>query len=141
MSRKGLGLLVLMVAAGVVMGQAKDKEKDKKDAKEPPKVKAVLVKVDAEKKKLTVTMNGKKMDVDVGKDVEIVGPRGGKSDGLKDDRLTTGAELGLMYDGKVLKKIYLPVRKADKDKGKDKGKEKDGKGKDKDAKPKEKDGK
>jgi hypothetical protein len=123
-----IGLAVLLGMCGLVAAQDKDKGKGKE--KDPPRVKAKLVKVDVKKSTLTVEIGGKTQDVVVGKDVKIVGPRGGATN-LKDKRLQPGIVLGLQYDGKVLKAVHIPViRKVD-DKGKDKGKEKD-KGKDKD---------
>lgn len=150
--RKGLGLVVLVLAAGLVMGQKeKEKEKDTKP-KEPATTKAVLKKIDAEKKTLTVTVDGKDTVLTVADESAIVGPRGGKSEGFKDDRLKVGAELRVVIEGKTkAAKVFLPFRKSEpkekdtkeKDsKDKDtKPKEKDTKTKDKDSKAKEKDSK
>src|SRR5690348_5257454 len=102
--RKVYGLLVLLLASGLVMAQKdKEKDKDKKDAKDGTK--ATLVSVDPDRKMMVVTVEGKKRELKIDKGVSILGPKGGKSAGLKDDRLTPGAELMLVFtpDGKTLK--------------------------------------
>lgn len=116
MVRKSVAVVVsLLVAASLLAAQTKDKEqqKDTKDAKE---VKATVVKVDADKKTLTVKMaDGKTQTLTIGDDTKFIGPRGGVStDKLKDDRLTVGAEVGLVMGtgGKTVKEVHLPVRKS-----------------------------
>jgi hypothetical protein len=87
MLRKSVGVVIgLLLAVGVLAAQTKDKDA-KKDAKE---IKAKVVKVDADKKMLTVTMDdGKRKDLMITDDTKILGPRGGVSkERLKDDRLT-----------------------------------------------------
>jgi hypothetical protein len=121
MLRKLFCLVVLVCAGSLAAAQTKDKDKDKKDDKKDAGIKAVLVKADVDRKLLIVTIDGKKMEFPVTRDVKFIGPRGGISDDdLKDDRLTVGAELKLVLDGKTLKEVHLPYRKKDKDKDKDK---------------------
>jgi hypothetical protein len=129
MLRKLGGLVVVLCLAGLVSAQTKDKDKDK-PKKDVPKVKATLVKVDVDKKTLVVKMDGKENTLTVGKEVKFFGPQGGKAT-IKDKRLQAGAELGLVMDGKTLKEVHLPYRKA-KDKDKDKAKKDKDKDKDKD---------
>jgi len=114
MLRKALGLVVVVCVGSVLAAQTKDKDKDVK-AKDKDKdggVKATLVKADVDRKMLVVTLEGgKRMEYEVTKDVKFVGPRGGVSkEGLKDDRLTAGAELVLKADGKTLREVQLPFR-------------------------------
>src|SRR5256885_9626836 len=118
-------LLGLSLLCGNAPAQ-KDAVKDavKKDA---PKVEAkgqtVKVKsVDEKTSTLVVTTpEGKTLTFKVDKDVEIVGPRGGKSDErLKDDRLAAGSEITLFLgaDMKTLKQIklgYRPKKTPEKD--------------------------
>jgi hypothetical protein len=113
-------LVVLLCVAGLVSAQ-KDKDKDAKAGK---RVKATLVKVDTGKKMLVVKMDGKEQELAVGKEVRFFGPMGGKAT-IRDKRLQPGAELELVMDGKTLKEVHLPFRKAKtKDKAKDKDKDK-----------------
>jgi hypothetical protein len=129
----------------------KEKRLERQIVEQPiAKVKATLIKVDVEKKTLTVKIDDKETTLAVGKEVKFVGPEGGKAT-IKDNRLRKDAPLGLVMDGKTLKEVHLPYRKdipgykgkakaADKDKEKDKGKDKDAKEKDakeKDAKDKD----
>ena len=124
--RKLAGLCVMVCVVGLVSAQTKDKDKDTKGTKDTPKVKAILEKVDVAKKMLAVKIDGKKIDLAVGKDVKFVGPKGGVSDaGLEDKRLTRGVLLSLVMDGKTLKEVHIPtITKSKDDKGKDKGKDK-----------------
>jgi hypothetical protein len=113
MLRRSVGVVIgLLLAVGVLAAQTKDKDA-KKDAKE---IKAKVVKVDADKRMLTVTMDdGKKKDFMIAEDTKILGPRGGVSkERLKDDRLAVGAEITLVMgaDGKTVKEVHLPVRKG-----------------------------
>jgi hypothetical protein len=113
MLRKSVGVVVgLVVAVSVLAAQTKDKDA-KKDAKE---FKAKVVKVDADKKILTVTLDdGKRKDFMIAEDTKILGPRGGVSkERLKDDRLAVGAEITLVMgaDGKTVKEVRLPVGKG-----------------------------
>ena len=107
-------LLGLCLVCGNAPAQ---KDAVKKDA---PKVEAkgqtVKVKhVDEKTNTLVVTTpEGKTLTFKVDKDVEIVGPRGGKSDErLKDDRLAAGSEITLFLtvDMKTLKQVKLGYRK------------------------------
>src|SRR5262249_21726172 len=102
--KPGLVVLGLLLAAGLVAGQAK---------KEGKEIKVKVTKVDATKNTISVTTeDGKKMDLAVEEDTKIVGPRGGVSKNrLKDDRLVPGAEIKVTMDGKKVKEIQLPVRK------------------------------
>jgi hypothetical protein len=116
MLRKSVGAVIgLIVAASLIAAQTRDKdrEKDKKDAKE---IKARVVKVDMMKKTITVTLeDGKKQDLKIDDDTKFVGPRGGMSDAkLKDDRLKPGAEIKFVMasSGKAVKEIHLPMRKG-----------------------------
>jgi hypothetical protein len=114
--------VVLLCVSGLVSGQGKDKDKGKEPDKDKG-TKATLVKADADKKELVVKIDGKQMTFLVTKDVQWVGPKGGDRNktGLKDEALVPGAELHLWVDGKTLKKVQLPVRKATKE-SKDKDK-------------------
>lgn len=97
-----LAIVALLVLAGAAY--AEDKE-----------VKGKLVKVDAKEMTLTVkTDDGKTVNYDVNDMTKFVGPRGGESDkGIKDDRLTKGAELTLIVAGnnRTLREVRLPERK------------------------------
>ena len=111
MLRKSVGAIVgLLVMVGMVAAQqAKDK-----DAKGGKEITAKVTKVDAAKMIVSVTTDdGKKMELKVGDDTKIVGPRGGVSkERLKDDRLKAGAEIKVTMsaDGKTVKQIQLPMR-------------------------------
>ncbi len=152
MRRAAGGLVIMLCAVGLALAQ--DKEK-----KETPRVKATLVKVDRDKKTMTVKMDGKESTLGIGKDVKFFGPKGGKAT-IKDNRLVKEAPLLLVMEGKTLKEVHLPNRAdipdykdkgKEKDKGKAKGKDGKDKGKmkdkddkqakDKDAKPKDKEAK
>jgi len=78
----------------------------------------ILVKVDQDKRTITVTLeNGKKQDLMIEDDTKFVGPRDGVSTyKLKHDRLKPGAEITfVMGFGKAVNEIRLPVRKGAKD--------------------------
>src|SRR4051812_16529441 len=112
MRRALAGLCMVVCVAGLVSAQPKDKDKGGKATKDAPRVKATIVKVDAPKKMLYVTMDGKKVDLTVGKDVQFIGPKGGiASQGLKDRRLKPGVVLGLVIDekSKTLKEVHIPT--------------------------------
>jgi hypothetical protein len=110
--------IALIVLAGSLL--AADAKADKDAKKEGKEVKATVVKVNADKNTLTVKMeDGKTKEIKIGKSTKFVGPRGGVSDdGIKDDRLTAGAEVTLMMsaDGKSVSEVRLPVRKGGADK-------------------------
>jgi hypothetical protein len=95
------GLLVLLFLVGA--GLAKDRE-----------LKGKVVKVDVAKKTLTVqTKDGKKV-YEINDDTKFLGPKGGVSDlGIRDDRLTAGAEVKLVVAGnnRTLREVHLPARK------------------------------
>lgn len=97
-----------------------DKEDPKKEEQKGQKVK--IKTVDAKTGLLVVTTaEGKTLTFKVNeKEVKILGPRGGMSDGFKDDRMEAGLELTLYFavDGKTLKEIRFAVRKSDPDKDK-----------------------
>jgi hypothetical protein len=120
MLRKTLGLVVAVLACGLAMGQPKGKDKE---VKKPAGVKAVVTKVDVDKRVLEVTIDGKKQTFLITKDVHFFGPKGGKRpEGIRDDALKAGAEVRLVFDAtkKTLKEVHLPTRKkaAKKDKAK-----------------------
>jgi hypothetical protein len=110
MLRNALGLGVIVVVVGLLHADPKD-TKDTEKKKDAPGVKATLVKADIDKKLLVVTLDGKKTEFLVDKDTKFIGPKGGVSkEGLKDDRLTTGAELRVVADKGKLKEVHLPYR-------------------------------
>jgi hypothetical protein len=108
MLRKSVGAVVgLLVVVSLIPAQ------QGKDAKSGKEVTAKVVKVDADKMVVSVTTeDGKKMELKVGDDTQIVGPRGGVSkERLMDDRLKAGAEIKVTMDGKKVTQIQLPIRK------------------------------
>jgi hypothetical protein len=112
MFHKLVGLAVVVCVGSLVAASYLPQDKDKKtDTKE---VKARIVKVDADKKLISVTLeDGKKLDLTIAPEVKFVGPRGGVSkEAIKDDRVTPNAQVVLVYDasGKSLLEIHLPVR-------------------------------
>ena len=117
MLRQAFGVFMLVSVGALVAADTKDtKDKEKVEGKT-----AKVVKVDLDKKILTVmTDDKKKIELVIGDDVQFIGPRGGVSkEGLKDDRLAVGNEITLVYAdkaGKKLKEVRLPVRDNDKDK-------------------------
>ena len=57
----------------------------------------------------------------VDEQTKFIGPKGGKGDGLKDDRMEKGNEVKILpsTDGKLAMEVHLPFRKkaaSDKDK-------------------------
>jgi hypothetical protein len=98
------GLLALLLVVGISL--AKDRE-----------VKGKVIKVDVAKKTLTIqTKDGKKV-YEINGNTKFLGPRGGASDlGLRDDRLSAGAEVKLVVAGnnRTLREVHLPVRKKTK---------------------------
>ena len=119
------GLLVVALITNPASAQ-KDKDPPKKDLKEE---KVKIKTVDAKASTITVaTAEGKTVVLKINeKDVKILGPRGGKTDGFKDDRMAAGHELTLFYaaDGKTLKEIRFAVRKSEPEKDKPRDKPKD----------------
>jgi predicted RNA-binding protein len=83
-------------------------------------VKGTVVKVDLDKKTLTVKTEDGEKTYDINDDTKFLGPKGGVSkEGIKDDRLTKGAEVKLVIAGnnKTAREVHLPERKEkDKDK-------------------------
>jgi hypothetical protein len=131
-------IVVLAVGTGGLMADPQEKKKTSKKAPADG-IKAKVVKVDAEKKTLTVTVDGATKDYTVTDDTKFFGPQGGKVDmKLKDDRLIAGAQITLVVAGKNVKELWLPRRGSAGDKSKkkieDKSKKKtDDKSKKKDA--------
>ena len=107
MRRAVSAIVALLVVAGLVAAQ------QGKDAKGGKEVTCKVTKVDATKMVVSVTTeDGKKMELKVGDDTQIVGPRGGVSkERLMDDRLKAGAEIKVTMDGKKVTQIQLPIRK------------------------------
>jgi predicted RNA-binding protein len=99
-------VLLLVFACGVL---AADKE-----------VKGTVIKVDLDKKTLTVKTEDGEKTYDINDDTKFLGPKDGVSkDGIKDDRLAKGAEVKLVIAGnnKTAREVHLPERKGkDKDK-------------------------
>jgi hypothetical protein len=123
----GLALVALMV--GILAVEQANAGKDKKDGKdkkfEIPKdaIAGKLKSVDLKKASFTITLaSGKDRSFAVDKATEFYGPKGGDRgtgpDGLKDDTMSAGYEIKVVAtkDGKTAKDVYLPVRKAEKDK-------------------------
>ena len=109
--RKLASLCMMVCVVGLLTAQTKDKDKATKDPNEVPKVKGTLVKVDAEKMVLSVKIGEKQTSFNVGKKVKFVGPNGGDTD-IKDKRLKTGVVLDLVFEGKSLKEVHIPVIKS-----------------------------
>ena len=80
-------------------------------------VKGTVVKVDAAKMTLTVNTDAGPKIFSISDDTKFLGPRGGVSDaGIKDDRLTKGAEITLVIAGnnRTVREVRLPMRKGEK---------------------------
>jgi hypothetical protein len=137
------GLVGAVVLTGSLLTVAaaqdakKDAVKDKKaDTKE---IKGKITKVNVDKMTLSIkTEDGKEMDFKVDDDVKFIGPRQGVSkNGIKDKRVTVGAQVTLVTDatGKTLKEVHLPRQTSaggkEKDKASDKAPPKDAPAKDK----------
>jgi hypothetical protein len=114
MLRKLAGVVVLVLAGSLLAADPKG-PKDSREPADTQGVKAKVVRVDAAKKVLTVTLEtGKAMDYTITPATKFIGPRGGVSaEGLKDDRLAPGAEVRLVPTpgSHMLKEVHLPVRK------------------------------
>jgi hypothetical protein len=96
-----VAVIVLFLFAGGLL--AADKE-----------VKGKLVKVDVDKKILTINTDDGKKEYTVSADTKFIGPKGGVSkDGIKDERLVAGAELKLVIAGnnKTVREVHLPEKK------------------------------
>src|SRR5262245_24580842 len=103
-----VGLVALVLGAGAAWAQGKDKE-----------VKGALVKVDVEKKTLTVKTTDGEKTYDVNDETKFVGPKGGAADdGLKDERLVPGVMLTLKIaaNNRTAHEVHIPERKAKKGK-------------------------
>src|SRR5262249_5196988 len=95
----GLGCLFLFAASL----PAADKE-----------VKGKLVKVDVDKKVLTVNTDDGKKEYTVNAETKFIGPKGGVSkEGIKDERLVAGAEIKLVIaaNNKTVREVHLPEKK------------------------------
>jgi hypothetical protein len=100
------GLAALFLIVGTA--NAADKE-----------VKGTVVKVDLKENKLVVKTEDGEKTYDINDKTKFLGPKGGVSDaGLKDDRLTPGAEVTLLIAGnnRTAHEVRLPERKKPKDK-------------------------
>lgn len=98
------GILALILWTGVAT--AADKE-----------VKGTIVKVDVKGGQIVVKTDDGEKTYDINAETKFVGPKGGASEaGIKDDRLTKGAEVKLVIAGnnKTAREVHLPVRKSDK---------------------------
>jgi len=102
MLRHALGaVVVLFLFAGGLL--AADKE-----------VKGKLVKVDVDKKTLTIKTDDGNKDYTVNAETKFIGPKGGVSkDGIKDERLVAGAELKLVIaaNNKTVREVHIPEKK------------------------------
>ena len=90
--------------------------------------KGTVVSVDVDRGTAAVTVEGRRITLTIGDDVEFYGPLGGVSDRkIKDDRFAAGSEIVIVYNtgGRTVKEIHLPYRRTDDDKDKDKGKTSD----------------
>jgi hypothetical protein len=80
-------------------------------------VKGTVVKVDVSKMTLTVKTDEGTKTYTISDETKFLGPRGGASDaGIKDDRLTKGAEVTLVIAGnnRTVREVRLPMRKGEK---------------------------
>ena len=123
------GLVGAVVLAGSLFTVAAAQEAKKDGAKDDKKeIKGKITKIDVDKMTFSIkTSDGKEMDFTVDKDVQFIGPMGGKrKEGIKDKQFKLGSEVSLVMDatGKNLKEVHLPRAKPGSDKGKDKDKEK-----------------
>jgi hypothetical protein len=77
-------------------------------------VEARIITVDQAARHITVQLKtGRKQDLTITDDTQFIGPRGGISDrGIKDDRVTPGADVTLVFmqGGRALKEVHLPYR-------------------------------
>jgi hypothetical protein len=111
---------IVCVVIGLTLftgGVRADNPKKEKTTKIKGKVKAINLK----KKTVTVSVGGKEKTVEIASTTKFVGPRGGVSeDGLKDDRMTKGAEITvtLAANNKTARQIQFSVRKKEKKKDK-----------------------
>ncbi len=115
-------LASILVLAAVVALQA-DAGGDKGKGKDDKKLIMGKVKsVDTVKNAFTITLEGGKDRMfGVNDQTKFIGPKGGKGDGLKDDRMDKGYEVKILpsADGKVAMEVHLAFRKkgvSDKDK-------------------------
>jgi hypothetical protein len=83
-------------------------------AADDKEVKGKLVKVDVDKKVLTVNTDDGKKEYTVSAETKFIGPKGGVSkEGIKDERLVAGAELKLVIaaNNKTVREVHLPEKK------------------------------
>jgi hypothetical protein len=96
-----MAVVILVLFAGGLL--AADKE-----------VEGKLVKVDVDKKVLTINTDDGKKEYAVSAETKFIGPKGGVSkDGIKDERLVAGAELKLVIAGnnKTVREVHIPEKK------------------------------
>jgi hypothetical protein len=96
-----MAMVILVLFAGGLL--AADKE-----------VKGKLVKVDVDKKVLTINTDDGKKEYAVSAETKFISPKGGVSkDGIKDERLVAGAELKLVIAGnnKTVPEVHIPEKK------------------------------
>jgi hypothetical protein len=138
MWRKSVGLLTMFCVGGLLMADTLPTGKDKSKGARKGEVAAKVIKVDLDKKTVTLAPEGgKEKAFNLSDKVTITGPNGGKAT-FADKRLAAGKTVFLTMDGGALKKIRLDFRsRTKKDKGNDKD---DAKAKDdaKDKKAKDK---
>jgi hypothetical protein len=112
-------VLVLTAMVAVQSDAGGDKTKGKDDKK---LVMGKVKSVDTVKHAFTITLEtGKDRMFAVNDQTKFIGPKGGKGDGLKDDRMDKGYEVKVLpsTDGKLAMEVHLPFRKkavSDKDK-------------------------
>lgn len=105
----------------------KDKGEKKDPAKDPRAVKGKVLSVDLKGMAFTIDTGEKakgERTFQVTKETEFWGPRGGKGEGLKDDRMAKGSDLIVIAskDGKSALEVHFGYRKAEEKKAvKDKG--------------------
>jgi hypothetical protein len=96
-----VAVLGLFLVAGALL--AADKE-----------VKGKVIKVDTDKKVVSIMTDDGKKEYTIGDDTKFIGPKGGVSKaGIKDDRLVPGAEVKLVVAGNnnTVREVHLPERK------------------------------
>lgn len=113
-----------VLGAGLLTAAPQEKKDTKKDAKKAPanEITGKVVKVDVEKKTITVQTDAGRKDITINDDTKFIGPRGGVSDErLKDDRLEPGYEIRIVTGagGKTVTEVHLPYRKREEEDKKD----------------------
>jgi hypothetical protein len=111
---RAVGTMLLLFAAAAMTSQAAgDKEKKKDGKKDDVKLVAGKVEsVDRKKSSFTILSGGKEHTFGVTDATKFIGPKGGKADGLKDDRMALGylVEVVPSADGKTALEVRLPLR-------------------------------